>query len=62
MLPKDTPYPFDNMPGENYFGEFRELESSIGHYEKKDTEKNPNNTDKRKSDDSFNEFTIFPKY
>jgi len=40
MLPKDTPYPFDNMPNENYFGEFRELSNSIGQFEKNDKEKN----------------------
>ena len=62
MLPKDTPYPFDNMPNENYFGEFRELSNSIGQFEKNDKEKNDHNTDTRKSDDAYNEFSIFPKY
>lgn len=62
MLPKDMPYPFDDMHDENYFGEFRELESSIGHYEVRDTEKKPHNTADGNSDDSFDEFSIFPKY
>jgi len=62
MLPKDTPYPFDNITDENYFGEFRELSCSIGQYEKKDKESNPYNTDSKKSDEAFNEFSIFPKY
>jgi len=59
MAPKDTPY-FDDMPEENYFGEFRELSNTIGPYAKKDVEK-PNSTDNKKTDDTFNEFTIFPK-
>lgn len=62
MLPKDTPYPFDNMPDANYFGEFRELSCSIGQYEKKDKERDHHNTDNERYDDAFNEFTIFPKY
>ena len=59
MVPKYTPY-FDDMPEENYFGEFRELSNTIGPYAKKDVEKT-NNTDNKKTDDTFNEFTIFPK-
>lgn len=64
MLPKNSSYPFYNMPDENYFGEFRELSNSIGHYEdaKKDTEKKNNETDLEKPDDAFNEFSIFPIY
>ena len=64
MLPKNSSYPFYNMPDENYFGEFRELSSSIGHYEdeKKDTEKKSNDADIEKTDDTFNEFSTFPKY
>jgi hypothetical protein len=62
MLPNDTPYPFDNMAYENYFGEFRELSNSIGQYEKKDKENAHPNTDNRNPDDVFNEFSIFPKY
>ena len=59
MAPKDTPY-FDDMPEENYFGEFRELSNTIGPYVKKDVEK-PNNTDNKRTDDTLNEFTIFPE-
>jgi hypothetical protein len=65
MLPKNNSYPFYNMPDENYFGEFRELLSSIGHYEDdhKYKENNHNNTIKtEKTDDAFNEFSTFPKY
>jgi hypothetical protein len=65
MLPKNNSYPFYNMPDENYFGEFRELLSSIGHYEddSKHKENNHNNTIKtEKNDDAFNEFSTFPKY
>jgi len=64
MLPKNSSYPFYNMPDENYFGEFRELSNSIGHYEdeKKDTKKKHNEADTEKTDDAFNEFSTFPKY
>lgn len=69
MLPKDTPYPFDSMPEENYYGEFRELASSIGPFVKKDKDKAKDNDrdndqddpDNKKSDDAFEEFSIFPK-
>jgi hypothetical protein len=64
MMPRNASYPFYNMPDENYFGEFRELSNSIGHYEdeNKAKEKNPNNPDIKKTDDAFNEFSVFPKY
>ncbi|MBZ9684958.1 hypothetical protein G9F72_001100 [Clostridium estertheticum] len=64
MLPKDTPYPYDDMPEENYFGEFRELVSSIGPFAPKDNDKDKNHEypDKEDPDDTFNEFSIFPKY
>ena len=64
MFPKNSSYPFYNMPDENYFGEFRELSNSIGHYEdeKKDTEKKHNEENIEKTYDAFNEFSIFPKY
>lgn len=68
MMPRNASYPFYNMPDENYFGEFRELSNSIGHYEDEDEdenkakEKNPNDTDTKKTDDAFNEFSTFPKY
>lgn len=60
MVPKDTPY-FDDMPEENYFGEFRELSNTIGPYAKKDKEKTKDNTENIETDDTFKEFTIFPK-
>lgn len=60
MLPNDTPYPFYNIPDENYFGEFRELSNSIGDYEKSDKEKAWDTKDTKKTDDAFNEFSIFP--
>lgn len=60
MLPKDTPYPFNDMPDENYFGEFRALSGSIGPHEKKDKEK-INDTENDKFDDTINEFSVFPK-
>lgn len=66
MLPKNNSYPFYNMPDENYFGEFRELLSSIGHYEDehkyREVENNHNNINTEETDDAFNEFSIFPKY
>jgi len=66
MLPKDAPYPFDDMPNENYFGEFRELSNSIGPHAKKDkdTEKDTgkDNEDKNKTDDVSSVFPVFPKY
>ena len=64
MLPKNSSYPFYNMPDENYFGEFRELSNSLGHYEdeNKDKDKKHNNSDAQKTDDAFNEFSIFPNY
>jgi hypothetical protein len=64
MTHKNTPYPFDGMPDENYFGEFRELSSSIGSYHEKDKEKDHERLDSmesKKSEDAFTEFTIFPK-
>jgi hypothetical protein len=64
MLPKNSSYPFYNMPDENYFGEFRELSNSIGHYEdeKKASEKKHNESDIEKIDAVFNEFSTLPKY
>jgi hypothetical protein len=62
MSPKNTPYPFDDIPANNYFGEFRELSNSIGQFENKEKEKNHTSIDNGKSDDAFNEFSIFPKY
>ncbi|MCB2312860.1 hypothetical protein LGL55_16495 [Clostridium tagluense] len=59
MSPKDTPYPFDGMPDENCFGEFRELVSSTGAYVAK--ENNHHDKDNNDPDDTFNEFSIFPK-
>ena len=59
MLPKDTPYPYDDMPEENYFGEFRELVSSIGHNAQK--AKSYDYPGNEYPDDTFNEFSVFPK-
>lgn len=56
MLPKDTPYPFDSMPEENYYGEFRQLVSSIEPFVKKDKAR-----DNDQDDDAFDEFSVFPK-
>ena len=61
MLPNDTPYPYDDMPDENYFGEFRELSNTIGPYVKKDSDKDHHIADKENPDDTFHEFSIFPK-
>lgn len=62
MLPKDTPYLFDSMPEENYFGEFRELSNSIEPFAKKDKDSNQHDKDKDNEDpdDIFNGFSIFP--
>ena len=62
MLPNDTPYPFDSIPVENYYGEFRELSSTIGPYVKKDKDKDKDNPTNEDSDDTFKEFSIFPKF
>jgi hypothetical protein len=64
MTHKNTPYPFDGMPDENYFGEFRELSSSIGSYNEEDKEKDQkrlDSTESKKSEDTFTEFIIYPK-
>jgi len=65
MLPNDTPYPYDDMPEENYFGEFRELSNTIGPYIKKDNDNDNDNkhhnTDKNNPDDTLKEFSIFPR-
>jgi len=60
MLPKGIPYSFDNMPDENYFGEFRDLSSSIGPNTKKD--RDHDNADREDSDEIFDEFSIHPKF
>ncbi|MBU3143220.1 hypothetical protein [Clostridium sp. CF012] len=61
MLPKDTPYPYDDMPEDNYFGEFRELVNSIGHNAQKDKDKSYDYPGNEYPDDTFNEFSVFPK-
>jgi len=62
MLPKDTAYPLDAIPEENYFGEFRELSNSIGPSVKKDKDKGHHNPDNyNPDDDTYNEFLLFPK-
>ena len=60
MFPKDTPYPFDDMPEENYFGEFRELSNTIGPYVKKDKDNKQDYPDNDDPEDTFHEFSIFP--
>lgn len=64
MSHKDTPYPFDGMPDEDYFGELRELSNTIAQFERHDksVQSNKNNVDEKddKKSDSFKEFSIFP--
>jgi hypothetical protein len=36
MSHKQTPYPFDGMPDEDYFGELGTLSSTMGYLETKD--------------------------
>ena len=60
MMHKDSPYPFDSIPEENYYGEFRDLSNTIGPFVKKD-KASDNDRDNEKSDDAFDEFSIFPK-
>ena len=64
MIPKNSSYPFYNLPDENYFGEFRELSNSIGHYEDEHKEKDNNHIspNTKNTDDAFNEFSTFPDY
>ena len=59
MSPKDIPYPFYDIPDENYFGEFRELSNSIGNFEKNDKEKISHNH-KEQPDNTSNDFSTFP--
>jgi hypothetical protein len=64
MSHKDTPYPFDGMPDEDYFGELRELSNTIAQFDiyDKSVPNKKNNADGNadKKSDSFNEFSIFP--
>ena len=65
MSHKNTPYPFDGMPDEDYFEELGTLSNTIGHFERKENksvnkEIDPNDTAEGKPKDAFNEFTIFP--
>lgn len=65
MSHKNTPYPFDGMPDEDYFGEMDTLSNTIGHFERKDSkttnkENDSNDTIERNSKEAFNEFIIFP--
>lgn len=58
MIPKDTPFPFDNIPDENYFGEFRELSYPLKPDAKKDND--PVDMENLGFYESFDEFSIFP--
>ncbi|MBK5240559.1 hypothetical protein [Clostridium sp.] len=61
MSLKNTPYPFDGMPDEDYYGELGTLSDNIGHFERHDikpTNKvtDPNDTSERNPKDTFSEF------
>jgi hypothetical protein len=65
MSHKNTPYPFDGMPDEDYFGELGPLSNNIGHFERNDInptnkEIDPNDKAETKPKDIFSEFSIFP--
>lgn len=65
MSHKNTPYPFDGMPDEDYYGELVTLSSTMSHLEPKDNKPNnkeidPNDTVERKPKGAFSEFSMFP--
>ncbi|MCJ7689804.1 MAG: hypothetical protein MUO60_10870 [Clostridiaceae bacterium] len=65
MSHKNTPYPFDGMPDEDYFEELVTLSNNIGHFERNDIkptnkEIDPDDTSEKKPKDAFSEFSIFP--
>jgi hypothetical protein len=64
MSHKQTPYPFDGMPDEDYFGELVTLSSTMGYFEPNDNltsnkEIDPTDTE-RKPKGAFSEFSRFP--
>ncbi|MGK0467641.1 hypothetical protein [Clostridium sp.] len=65
MSHKNTPYPFDGMPDEDYFGELGTSSSTMENLVPKDNnpsnrEIDHNDTIERKPKGAFSDFSIFP--
>jgi len=65
MSHKNTPYPFDGMPDEDYFGELGTLSSTMETLNPKDNNTSnkeiyPNDIINKKPKGAFSEFSIFP--
>lgn len=65
MSHKQTPYPFDGIPDEDYFGELATLSSTTGYLEPTDNltinkEIDPTDAAEKKPKSAFSEFTTFP--